>query len=140
MDIGAVEYAIKGDLNFDGSVSIADFITLASNFNKNNATWPDGDLNGDRTVTIADFIDLAANFGQSLASSPQLPLCPHQLRRIASRRHRISKSRRLIIVFAIISGRFCFSGIGTSARPAAAVNPVIALLPPVVTTGPPLLN
>ena len=70
MDIGAVEYAIKGDLNFDGSVSIADFITLASNFNKNNATWPDGDLNSDRTVTIADFIDLAANFGQSLASSP----------------------------------------------------------------------
>ena len=55
-----------GDLNLDGTVSIADFIILASNFNlTGTATWQDGDLNYDRSVTISDFIDLASNFNTS---------------------------------------------------------------------------
>ncbi|HEV8605567.1 MAG TPA: hypothetical protein VGQ99_09390, partial [Tepidisphaeraceae bacterium] len=58
-----------GDVNFDRSVSISDFIDLASNFNKSNATWSDGDLNGDGSVTISDFIDLASHFNQSLAGT-----------------------------------------------------------------------
>jgi len=53
---------LKGDLNGDGSVSIADFIILASNFNS-PGDWSKGDLNGDGLVTISDFIDLASNFG-----------------------------------------------------------------------------
>jgi hypothetical protein len=69
-DIGAVEYVINGDLNFDGSVSIADFLTVSSNFNKTEVTWTDGDLNGDGAVTISDFLALAANFGQSLPEPP----------------------------------------------------------------------
>src|SRR5207245_1320225 len=52
-----------GDLNLDGIVSIADFITLASNYNRTGVTWEDGDINYDQKVTIADFIDLSANFG-----------------------------------------------------------------------------
>ena len=69
---------LRGDLNGDGSVSIADFIALASNFGKSNATYSDGDVNYDGTVSIADFIDLAANFNVSLppaapAISPQAP-------------------------------------------------------------------
>jgi autotransporter-associated beta strand protein len=55
-----------GDVNLDGSVTISDFIDLASHFNQvGNATWQEGDLNYDRNVTIADFIDLASNFGSS---------------------------------------------------------------------------
>ena len=34
---------LRGDLNRDRTVSIADFITLASNFGKTNATYADGD-------------------------------------------------------------------------------------------------
>jgi hypothetical protein len=55
-----------GDLNLDGRVSIADFITLAAHFNQSGtAMWDEGDLNYDRSVTIADFIDLASNFNTS---------------------------------------------------------------------------
>jgi autotransporter-associated beta strand protein len=57
-----------GDLNLDGNVSIADFITLASHFGASGgATWEEGDLNYDRSVTIADFIDLGANFNTNYA-------------------------------------------------------------------------
>jgi hypothetical protein len=58
-----------GDLNLDGTVTIADFIDLASNFGHSgpDVTWQQGDLNSDNAVTIADFIDLAANFGSSYA-------------------------------------------------------------------------
>jgi trimeric autotransporter adhesin len=56
---------LTGDLNRDGTVSIADFVTLASNFEKTNAGWADGDLNYDGRVSISDFIDLSANFGKS---------------------------------------------------------------------------
>jgi ELWxxDGT repeat protein len=54
-----------GDLNRDGTVTIADFITLSSNFGKSNIGWSGGDVNYDNEVTIADFIKLSANFGQS---------------------------------------------------------------------------
>src|SRR5204863_5205852 len=53
-----------GDLNLDGSVTIADFIALASHFNQ-SGTWQEGDTNYDGSVTIADFIALASNFNQS---------------------------------------------------------------------------
>ena len=57
-----------GDLNMDGTVSIADFIDLASNFNA-EGDWQKGDLNGDGTVSIADFIDLASNFNTSYSGA-----------------------------------------------------------------------
>jgi hypothetical protein len=55
-----------GDLNLDGTVSISDFIELASHFG-GVGDWQSGDLNGDGSVTIADFIELASNFGSSYA-------------------------------------------------------------------------
>ena len=58
----------NGDVNLDGSVTIADFIDLASNFNA-EGSWQQGDLNGDGTVSIADFIDLASNFNTSYAGA-----------------------------------------------------------------------
>jgi hypothetical protein len=54
----------NGDLNLDGTVTISDFIDLASHFN-NTGGWQEGDLNFDGTVTISDFIDLASNFNTS---------------------------------------------------------------------------
>src|SRR6185436_19559590 len=61
---------LKGDLNDDRTVSIADFIALACNFGKTVAIYPDGDTNYDTIVSIADFIDLAAAFGNSLGTPP----------------------------------------------------------------------
>jgi hypothetical protein len=63
-----------GDLNLDGTVSIADFINLTSNFN-GPGTWQEGDVNGDFMVTIADFIDLSSNFGASY-SGGVIPISP----------------------------------------------------------------
>ncbi|HEV8379535.1 MAG TPA: hypothetical protein VGP99_11845 [Tepidisphaeraceae bacterium] len=72
-----------GDLNLDGAVSIADFITLASNFNlTGTATWEEGDLNYDRGVTISDFIDLASNFNTSYAGEA-LPISDADARALA---------------------------------------------------------
>src|SRR5213076_2380689 len=61
-------FVLKGDLNRDRTVSIADFVTLASNFGKTNATYSDGDVNYDGEISIADFIDLGANFNKTLAA------------------------------------------------------------------------
>jgi autotransporter-associated beta strand protein len=59
-----------GDLNLDGTVTIADFLGLAGKFNTvGTATWQDGDLNYDRSVTIADFLALAGNFNSSYTGS-----------------------------------------------------------------------
>ena len=62
-----IRYTRIGDLNLDGTVSIADFIDLAAHFNQSNATWQMGDVNYDGVVTISDFIDLASNFNQSVS-------------------------------------------------------------------------
>jgi hypothetical protein len=60
-----------GDLNLDGTVTIADFLALAGNFNVAGVgiTWEEGDLNGDQAVTIADFLGLAGNFNASYSGS-----------------------------------------------------------------------
>jgi hypothetical protein len=56
-----------GDLNLDNTVTIADFLALAGNFNGTNKTWQEGDLNNDTQVTIADFLALAGNFNSNYA-------------------------------------------------------------------------
>ncbi|HEV8293662.1 MAG TPA: hypothetical protein VGP94_17135 [Tepidisphaeraceae bacterium] len=67
--------ALHCDLNADGTVSIADFIILASNLGKADASYSDGDVNSDGQVTISDLIDLAANFNTSL-SAPAPAIAP----------------------------------------------------------------
>jgi len=62
----------SGDLTGDGVVSIADFITLASNFGKTNAKYSEGDINRDGSITIADFIDLATNFDSTALLPPSI--------------------------------------------------------------------
>src|SRR5438034_6950907 len=63
-----IRYTRIGDLNLDGTVTISDFIDLASHFNTvGGATWQMGDVNYDGSVTISDFIDLASNFNQSVS-------------------------------------------------------------------------
>jgi hypothetical protein len=52
-------------VDHDGSVALADFLVLASNFGNANAAWEDGDLDGDGNVAFADFVILAENFGAS---------------------------------------------------------------------------
>ena len=47
-------------------------IIIASNFNQSGG-WSMGDVNYDGNITIADFIDVAANFNQSLAASDVTP-------------------------------------------------------------------
>lgn len=60
-----MEQGYPGDINTDGSVDFADFLTLSSNFGKSNAVAADGDIDGDGTVGFADFLALSANFGDS---------------------------------------------------------------------------
>jgi hypothetical protein len=56
-----------GDINLDGEVGFTDFVVLANNFNKPNATRAEGDLNGNGTVDFPDFVLLSSNFGRSAA-------------------------------------------------------------------------
>ncbi len=52
-----------GDINGDGSVTLADFFVLKANFGQSGKTRSQGDLNGDGSVTLADFFVLKQNFG-----------------------------------------------------------------------------
>src|SRR5204863_2718050 len=47
---------LNGDLNRDHTVSISDFIDLASRFNQPATKWSEGDLNYDGQISISDFI------------------------------------------------------------------------------------
>jgi len=63
---GAVTRTAKGgDVNLDGTISVADYATLQANFNQNAGSrqWNHGDFNGDSNVTVADYAQLQANFG-----------------------------------------------------------------------------
>src|SRR5213075_2776688 len=62
-------FSLMGDLNRDRQVTIADFITLASNFGKSETIWSEGDLNGAGVVSIGDLIDLSANFNKTLGTA-----------------------------------------------------------------------
>jgi hypothetical protein len=73
---------IAGDLNLDGTVTISDFIDLASHFSATGITWQEGDVNADGTVTIADFIDLAANFGGTYTGEV-FPISPEDSAKLA---------------------------------------------------------
>jgi autotransporter-associated beta strand protein len=71
-----------GDLNLDGTVTIADFLALAGNFNQ-PGTWQEGDINYDGNVTIADFLGLASNFNSSF-SGETFPISPEEQQLLSS--------------------------------------------------------
>ena len=61
-------FVLAGDANRDRTVDIADFATLAGNFNT-AGTFSDGDFDYDGTVAIGDFSLLASRFNQSLPAA-----------------------------------------------------------------------
>ena len=64
-----IRYTLYGDANLDRAVNIADFSSLAANFNT-SATWARGNFNYDTLCDIGDFSLLAANYNQSLPAAP----------------------------------------------------------------------
>ena len=66
VDIGAAEYALAGDANFDGQVNLSDFVILRNNFGSAGSVFGDGDFNGDGKVDLADFVILRNKFGQAI--------------------------------------------------------------------------
>ena len=55
-----------GDLDGNGQVNFADFLTLSANFGSNVASHREGDINCDGTVSFADFLTLSGNFGRDV--------------------------------------------------------------------------
>ena len=56
-----------GDLDLNGEVQFADFLTLARSFGE-VAGWSGGDLDGSGIVDFGDFLLLSENFGAKTAS------------------------------------------------------------------------
>ncbi len=52
-----------GDVNFDGTVSFADFLVLSTNFGQADRDWADGNFDLDSDVTFTDFLILSEFFG-----------------------------------------------------------------------------
>jgi hypothetical protein len=63
-----IRRALYGDTDLNGSVDLADFNRLASNFGVAGTSWARGDFTYDNSTTLADFNLLAGNFGLSLAA------------------------------------------------------------------------
>ena len=61
---------LTGDLNQDGIVNFSDFLILANNFGRREASYNDGDTNGDGKVSFVDFVLLAQNFGRHWQIGP----------------------------------------------------------------------
>lgn len=64
---------IAGDLDGDGTVAFADFLTLSSNFGGENLSYQEGDVDCDGEVAFADFLALSGNFGQSAGQAASVP-------------------------------------------------------------------
>jgi hypothetical protein len=65
---------LRGDVDLDGDVSLADLSILQKNFGRSSRiVWTDGDMNGDGAVSRADFLVLVSNFGAggTTAAAPQ---------------------------------------------------------------------
>ena len=63
--------ALKGDVNGDGTVNIADLVLVASNLGKTGQNT--ADVNGDGQINIADLVLVAGALGTSAAAPSLLP-------------------------------------------------------------------
>lgn len=65
IDIGAFEFVLAGDVNYDQMVTADDYGTLDANFESDNfdARFDQGDTNDDGMVTADDYGALDATFG-----------------------------------------------------------------------------
>lgn len=71
---------IAGDLDLNGTVEFADFLTLADSFGDpaKGGVYANGDIDLNGAIEFADFLKLADNFGQG-ASPAQVVPEPHNL-------------------------------------------------------------
>ena len=73
VSIAASAGSLPGDADANGTVSFADLLILARNYNATTAmTWSTGDFNGDRRVNFEDLLTLARNYrGDTSVASPE---------------------------------------------------------------------
>lgn len=62
-----------GDIDGDGEVAFADFLTLSANFGNVATDHTTGDIDCSGEVDFADFLTLSANFGQTLGGVQTVP-------------------------------------------------------------------
>ena len=60
---------LPGDLDGDGGINVADFLTLSRNFNRQTTSYTNGDIDLNGVVDVADFLTLSRNFGQVVPSA-----------------------------------------------------------------------
>ncbi len=65
----SVNQLLPGDVDCNGTVEFADFLSLSRNFGSVEAGWDNGDFDGDGSVGFPDFLILAENFGESVTDS-----------------------------------------------------------------------
>lgn len=64
---------LPGDLDGDGAVAFADFLTLSGNFGKSGLGYSDGNVDLVDDVAFADFLALSGNFGKTPAAGVAVP-------------------------------------------------------------------
>jgi hypothetical protein len=70
VDIGAFEYCLPGDANYDGIVNDGDADILVAHWGMSGMTWGEGDFNHDRLVNSSDALILFNNWGAKLSQPP----------------------------------------------------------------------
>ena len=63
VDLGAYEFCLVADANYDTDVDQLDAAILAAHWGLSDMTWGNGDFNGDGLVNATDAAILAANWG-----------------------------------------------------------------------------
>jgi autotransporter-associated beta strand protein len=61
----AVQPALYGDANLDGSVNFGDLSKVLANYGQSGMTWSQGDFNYDGTVNFSDLSKVLANYGDT---------------------------------------------------------------------------
>lgn len=64
---------LPGDLDGDGTVAFADFVTLSINFNQDAPAYTDGNIDLMGPVDFADFVIMSINFGNTPAAAAAVP-------------------------------------------------------------------
>ena len=62
-----------GDLDGNGIVEFADFLTLSGNFAMMVDSHEQGDIDCNGTVEFADFLELSGNFGKTIGEAASVP-------------------------------------------------------------------
>lgn len=65
--------SLNGDLDGNGEVAFADFLTLSANFGASDVGYAAGDVDCNGEVAFADFLTLSANFGQTIGGAHAVP-------------------------------------------------------------------